>query len=237
MKRRKNLYTLGLLYLLVLAGVLFTAIGSNRAVTTAAQQEILSTRHCVIIDAGHGGEDGGAISCSGAYESHINLDIALRLDDLMHLLGIDTKMIRTDDRSIYTQGTTLSAKKISDLKERVRIVNSTPNALLLSIHQNQFPQSQYRGAQIFHTGTSDSMALAATLQQCFQNTLSKENHRPLKKASGVYLMEKVTCTAVLVECGFLSNPQEEALLRSEDYQKKLSCVLAAGCASYLGDLS
>ena len=121
---------------LVFLGILLLAMLGNKAVTVLSENAPLKSRHCFIIDAGHGGVDGGAVSCTGVYESRINLEIALRLNDLMHLLGYDTKMIRSEDISIYTYGETIAAKKSSDLKERVRIVNETENGILLSIHQN-----------------------------------------------------------------------------------------------------
>lgn len=211
-----------------------TAIGS-RSVTVFSEKKPVERQHCIVIDAGHGGEDGGATSCTGILESSFNLEIALRLQDLLHLLGYDTKMIRTTDTSIYTQGTTISQKKISDLKERVRIVNETENALLLSIHQNQFSDSRYSGAQVFYAGTAGSDALAKALQDAFVGTVNPGSNRKSKKSDGVYLMEHIDCTGVLVECGFLSNPEEESRLRSEKYQKKICCVIAAAVSTYLSN--
>lgn len=211
-----------------------TAIGS-RSVTVFSEKKPVERQHCIVIDAGHGGEDGGATSCTGILESSFNLEIALRLQDLLHLLGYDTKMIRTTDTSIYTQGTTISQKKISDLKERVRIVNETENALLLSIHQNQYSDSRYSGAQVFYAGTAGSDALAKALQDAFVGTVNPGSNRKSKKSDGVYLMEHIDCTGVLVECGFLSNPEEESRLRSEKYQKKICCVIAAAVSTYLSN--
>lgn len=219
------------IYLLILSLFLFLPLLGNRAVTAISQDTLC--RNTVIIDAGHGGVDGGAVSCTGAFESHINLEIALKLDDLMHLLGVRTVMIRDTDRSIYTQGTTIAAKKISDIKERVRIANKTPNALLLSIHQNFFADSRYHGAQIFHNDEPGSKILAEKLQSAFREKLDPNNRRGIKKTSGVYLMEHIHCTGILLECGFLSNPDEEALLRNEQYQKKLCGVIAATVSEYL----
>ena len=121
----------------------------NKTVTALASDAIQATRTTVIIDAGHGGIDGGAVSCTGVYESHINLQISLKLQDVFHLLGIQTKMIRTEDISVYTSGESIASKKVSDLKERVRMVNAIDNAILISIHQNYFADSRYSGAQVF----------------------------------------------------------------------------------------
>ena len=187
-----------------------------------------------IIDAGHGGVDGGATSCSGVLESHINLQIALRLDDLMHLLGMNTVMIRTTDISVYTKGNTIAAKKISDLKERVRIANSMKNAVLISIHQNTFSQEKYSGAQVFYANTPGSRLLSENIQKEFIAALNKDSHRAAKPSKGVYLMDHILCTGVLIECGFLSNEQEDQLLQSAEYQKKICCVIAASCSNYTG---
>ena len=190
--------------------------------------------YTIIIDAGHGGVDGGATSCTGIYESQINLEIALRLDDLMHLFGYDTKMIRTTDISVYTEGETIAAKKVSDLKHRVSLVNETNNGILVSIHQNQFSDSRYSGAQVFYSKNGQSRLLAEQLQSAFIADLNVGSSRMAKPANGIYLMEKITKPGVLIECGFLSNFKEEAALRDQKYQKKLCSVIAATLSSYLG---
>lgn len=220
-------------YALVIGGLLLTAAFGSRVITTFSENSPVTARKCVVIDAGHGGEDGGAVSYTGVFESQINLQIALRLESLMHLLGIDTVMIRTTDRSIYTKGDTLAAKKVSDLKERVRITNATKNAVLVSIHQNQFAESRYSGAQVFFAATSGSEDLAHLIQRSFIQTLNPGSQRQIKKANGIYLMQHIQCAGVLVECGFISNPVEEAKLRSAEYQQKICCVLAAACSTFL----
>ena len=222
-------------YLAVFGAVITLTVSGNRFVTVMHERQPFTNRRCVIIDAGHGGVDGGATSCSGVLESQINLEIALRLDDLMHLLGIDTLMIRTDDRSVYTEGQSIAAKKISDLKERVRIVNSTDEAVLVSIHQNHFTDNRYHGAQVFYGEGQGSSELASVLQHNLVMNLNPNSTRNTKQADGIYLLEKVNCTAVLVECGFISNPEEEAKLRSTDYQQKLCCVIAATVSHYLSN--
>lgn len=224
-----------LFYLFTIAAVLLAAQWGSRAVTVIAENTPVPREHCIIVDPGHGGEDGGATSCTGIVESTYNLDISLRLNDLLHLLGYDTKIIRTTDISIYTKAETIAQKKISDLKERVRIVNETENALLLSIHQNNFSDSRYSGAQVFYAGTEGSEQLAKQLQAAFVSALNPGSSRKSKKSDGVYLMEHIGCTGVLIECGFLSNPEEEARLRNADYQKKLCCVIAATASQYLSN--
>ncbi len=214
----------------ILSILLLSAFITNKAMDAYTQNEHLKERACVVIDAGHGGIDGGAVSCTGVEESHINLEIALRVNDLLHLLGINTYMIRTEDISIYTSGNSIAAKKVSDLKERVKLVNQTQNAILVSIHQNYFEDPRYSGAQVFYN--SDS-TLAKQLQSAFIQTLNTSSKRKAKKADGVYLMQNVTCPAALIECGFLSNYSEEKLLRDDVYQKKLTCVIGAVVSCYI----
>ena len=218
-------------YGLTAAMILSIIWGGERAVQAFSEER--GAQWCIVLDAGHGGEDGGATSCTGVLESGINLEITLRLRDLLHLLGRETRMIRTSDISVYTKGGSIAQKKMSDLKERVRIVNTTPNAMLLSIHQNNFSDSRYSGAQVFYADTQESERLAKVLQCALISSLNKGSNRKCKQSDGVYLMEHISCPGILVECGFLSNPAEEARLRSPDYQRKLCCVIAATVSSFL----
>lgn len=224
-------------YVLIYVFVLLLAIGiacmGSHAISTSANGQFRQDRSIIIIDAGHGGVDGGATSCTGVLESGINLQIALRLNDLTHLLGYDTKMIRTSDISVYTEGTTIAQKKVSDLKERVRIINSHERGILISIHQNHFGDSRYSGAQVFYGKTSGSEALAKQIQTSFVSTINPGSNRQAKKSTGIYLMDHISCTGVLIECGFLSNPQEESLLRDDRYQKNLCSIIASNLCVFL----
>lgn len=224
-----------LIYIYIMIATIFLVVAhvSNHAVTAFTESAPLSERTTIIIDAGHGGEDGGATSCTGVLECDINLQIALRLDDLLHLMGYNTKMIRKTDISIYKKGETIAAKKVSDLKERVRIVNETKNALLISIHQNTFSESKYHGAQVFYSADEQSKSLANLIQNRIIHTINIGSSRSSKKANGIYLMEQVNTTAVLIECGFLSNPEEEAKLRDQAYQNSFCCVIAASLSEYI----
>lgn len=233
--RRNNYIAFLPFYLLAVILCIGLAHGGSQAVTTLGESAPVAREHTIIIDAGHGGIDGGATSCTGILESTINLQIALRLDDLMHFLGYQTYMIRTTDTSIYTQGNTIAAQKVSDLKERVRIVNETEDAILISIHQNTFSDSRYGGAQVFYPKTDGSKELASAMQGALITIANPDSKRVCKKADGVYLMEHIEQTGILIECGFLSNPEEEALLRSADYQKKLCGIIAATVGSFLLD--
>lgn len=223
------------IYILVVSVFLGIAWIGSEVTSVVAERVPLPRMNTIIIDAGHGGEDGGATSCSGRLESAYNLEIALKLRDLLHLMGYRTRMIRTTDESIYKEGSTIAAKKVSDLKERVRIVNETENGILVSIHQNTFSDSQYRGAQVFYGPKGESQTLADALQRAFCDTVNPGSNRKIKKADGIYLMQHVNCTGILVECGFLSNPQEDALLRTDIYQQKLVCVIAGTVSQFLTD--
>ena len=221
------------IYFLIILCLLIVTIGGSKAVTVLSENYAVSDRKTVVVDAGHGGVDGGATSCTGVLESHFNLEIAQKLNDLLNLLGLNTVMIRNTDCSVYTEGQSIAQKKISDLKERVRIVNSTENCILISIHQNLFSDSKYSGAQVFYAPTEESQLIAKSLQASFIKMLNPGSHRMEKKADSIYLMQHINCPGILVECGFLSNPQEEYLLRTKAYQQKICCIIACTVSNYL----
>ena len=229
----KKYVGMALLYAVVVGIFLGISWVGSCTVSVMAQREPVEREHTIVIDAGHGGEDGGAVSCTGAMEKQINLEIALELNDLLHLLGHRTRMIRTDDRSVYTTGDTVAHRKVSDLKERVRMVEETEDAVLVSIHQNLFPDARYSGAQVFYSPAGESQALAEALQTSFRQTVNPSSNRDIKRAKDVYLMEHTTCTAILVECGFLSSPDEESLLLTREYQQRICTVIAATVANFL----
>ncbi len=233
MKQKKLWLSLAPVYILILASFLIAGIGGSRAISVIAENAPLTQRKRVIIDAGHGGVDGGATSCTGVLESAINLQIAIRVNDMLHLLGIDTVMTRTADTSLHTQGNTIAAQKVSDLKERVRITNEEGNTVLISIHQNHFSDSRYSGAQVFYSPSAKSMDFAGQMQDSFVKTINLGSSRKSKRGEGIYLLQKTQIPAILVECGFLSNHTEEAKLRSDDYQKKVAAVIAGACSTYL----
>ena len=233
MQRKHTMKGTVLFYLMVVSLFLFGTMLGSRTVETISEMMPMERLHRIVIDPGHGGVDGGAVSCSGKCESNFNLQIALRMNDLFHLLGFDTVMIRSTDTSVYTSGQTIAQKKVSDLRQRVRIVNRTQNSLLLSIHQNTFPESQYSGAQVFCNGVAGSESLAKELQEALVTPVNPGSNRKAKQGSGIYLLDKITSPGILVECGFLSNPQEEQKLQTPEYQKELCCVIAATAARFL----
>ena len=187
----------------------------------------------LILDAGHGGEDGGAVSPCGVMESVINLEIVLRMEQILGLLGECPLMMRCENISIHDpQAQTLREKKVSDLRNRVEAVNANPGSTLVSIHQNSYPSPKYSGTQVFYSPTAGSKELAEKLQTSVRTALQPDNLRQEKQIhDSVYLMNHVSNRAVLVECGFLTNPEEERLLQQPDYQRKLALVLATTLAS------
>lgn len=231
----KKLIWILLFYFFIVIIFLSGVHGFSRTVTVMTENRQTEYRNCIVIDAGHGGIDGGAVSCSGKPESMYNLEIAGRLNDLLQFLGYNTYMIRTSDISVYTDGDSIAQKKISDLKERVRIANDEKNTLLLSIHQNNFSSSQYSGAQVFYASAKRSQELAERIQKSFVSSLNPGSKRQCKRSQGVYLLEHITCPGVLIECGFLSNPEEEAKLRSPDYQKKICCIVGSCVSQFLSN--
>lgn len=179
----------------------------------------------IFIDAGHGGEDGGTVGISGEIESHINLSIALKLEQILLLYGIEPILLRQDDRSLHLDSaTTLRDKKKSDLAQRVALVNESSNAILMSIHQNSYSQEQYHGAQVFYTPEAEE--LATSLQSLLSVGLDPDNQRTSKPVdSSLYLFQHIQVPGVLVECGFLSNYSEASALASPHYQQRIACIL------------
>lgn len=188
----------------------------------------------LVLDAGHGGEDGGAVSLTGVPESGINLSIVLKIDQLMGFCGQAPVVLRTSDSSLHdSDADTLREKKASDLHNRVAAVEQQENAVLLSIHQNMFTDQKYHGAQVFFAPTAGSQELAVHTQEVLRSAVDPENSRQAKPIPDtVYLMNHISCPAILVECGFLSNPAEEALLRTDAYQTKLAAAMAGAWLQY-----
>ena len=184
----------------------------------------------IVVDPGHGGEDGGAVSPDGVAESHINLAIARSVRDLFHLASQPVRMTREEDCSLGGDGTTVRQRKTADLKKRVALVEETPSALLLSIHQNSLPSSPVtHGAQVFWNPRPGADTLAQEVQEDLNAVINRGNEKHTRQIpSSVYLMDHITAPGILVECGFLSNGEETRLLQEPDYQQKLAVTIAAG---------
>ncbi|MDR2615930.1 MAG: N-acetylmuramoyl-L-alanine amidase, partial [Oscillospiraceae bacterium] len=192
----------------------------------------------LVIDAGHGGEDGGAVSPRGLRESAVNLDVARRLDYLAAFFGVKTVMTRESEEILYSDAAvTTRARKAEDQNSRLAMIRSTPNAVLISVHQNNYTDSAPFGAQAFYAPTEGSRELAELLQESLIASLDTTNRRAAEKIQDtILLMNSVDCPAVLVECAFLSNPREEELLHTDGYRLKLAAVIAAGVLRGRGEL-
>ncbi|MBP8641011.1 MAG: N-acetylmuramoyl-L-alanine amidase [Oscillospiraceae bacterium] len=189
----------------------------------------------LVIDAGHGGEDGGAVSLSGVYESKINLDVALKMAALSDLTGVEYRLTRDSEDITYPDSAkTISSRKRFDQKRRVEFINATPNAVLISIHQNFYPHKSPHGPQSFFAKVEGSDSLAKLIQNALNLSLCPENRRiAMPVAKDVFLFKNVSCPAVLVECGFISNPEESKLLDTESYRLKIAAALTCSYFQYL----
>ena len=230
MRHSERLGIGGIVLLTAICFLIFGAVRYNLSMTSSVIAHMPQT---VIIDAGHGGEDGGATGITGVSESMLNLEIALRLEQFMRFCGAQTVMVRITDTSIYSEGcNTYSEKKVSDLKNRVALADRIRPAVLISIHQNHFPEKQFSGPQVFYAKSDGSRSIAQLTQSAMEIMLKPTSKRPCKAAQFVYLMENIQCPGILVECGFLSNSREEALLQQSDYQKRIICAITGAFTQY-----
>ena len=199
-----------------------------------------STSPIIIIDAGHGGEDGGAIGNNGIYEKDLNLTISENLADMLGAAGYDVVMTRTEDKLLYDKTQDFKGrKKILDLAGRLEIANKYSDAIFISIHMNSFPQEKYSGLQVYYSKNNDnSKIIAEIIQSSVKAHLQPNNNRACKEASSnIFLLDRAQSAAVLIECGFLSNNEECALLSTEEYQRKLSLSIFNGICEYIIGIS
>lgn len=191
----------------------------------------------VILDAGHGGEDGGAVSSDGVVEKDINLSVALKLRDILEASGYNVIMTREKDIAIYDDDAeSLREKKRSDLHNRLGIIekNSGENTVFVSIHQNKFPDPKYHGTQIFYSKHDPkSMDLAQAVRKSVTQFLQPDNEREIKEANKkIYLLNNAQIPAIVVECGFLSNPEECGKLSDKSYQSDMAFSVYCGLVDY-----
>ena len=186
----------------------------------------------IVLDAGHGGMDSGAVGIDNVLEKDINLSIALNLKDLFNISGFNVKMTREKDESIHNEDSgTIRSQKVSDLKNRLNIINFDPNNLLISVHQNKFEDSKYKGAQVFYYKNSEEgKRLAEDIQQALCDSLGST--RSAKSNSDYYVLRTTTIPSAIVECGFLSNSDEETKLNTADYQQKTAWAIYKGISDY-----
>ncbi len=189
-----------------------------------------------ILDAGHGGEDGGAVAYDGTLEKDLNLTMCNNISLYFDIFGIDYVIIRDGDYSVGdTSLETIRKRKASDIYKRFEIINSYENSVLLSIHQNMFSVEKYSGTQVFYDGKFDeSEELSKILQFTFKNTLQPDNNRSIKTTDkSIYLLYEAQRPSVMVECGFMSNLSELSRLKDAEYQSQFSYFLTKGIIQYL----
>lgn len=223
-----------ILFLIILSAMLYFTFMANSSADGVMTKPVL--KQTVIIDAGHGGDDGGAIGIDGTVEKDINLDIALKLEKLLKFYGFDVIMTRTEDIMTCDDGLdSLRKRKVSDIHNRFDILEKNPDAVFISVHQNKFEDNSQHGTQVFYSGNNDeSKLLAESIQNSIVSVLQPDNSRVVKKSgSGIYLLYHAKLPAVLVECGFISNPAEVKKLNDENYRMKIAILIADGLIKYL----
>lgn len=191
------------------------------------------TNKTIVIDAGHGKPDEGAVNKDGISEQKINLEIALKLKKLLDSNFANVILTRSDENGIYDTEGTIRSKKVSDMKNRVKIANDSNADIFVSIHLNKFKNEKYYGWQTFYrTGDESSKKLAESIQNNLNNYISVENKRTPQSLNKIYIMKNVKAPVAVVECGFLSNPAEAKLLQDSAYQEKLAWGIYNGIVEY-----
>ncbi len=219
--------------LLIICALFLNGIAKKYDIGKEAVTDI-SLAPVIVIDPGHGGEDGGAVGVGGCIEKDINLEISLILNDLLRASGIDTVMTRSEDLMLYDEAIP-GKKKVQDLKKRLKIAEEIDNSLTISIHMNTYPSPKYKGAQVYYSPNhSQSAVMAETVQKNLRENLQPDNNRQTKAAtSSIYLLHNINTPAILVECGFISNPEEAELLCSDSYRHKVACAIYTSIIEYL----
>jgi N-acetylmuramoyl-L-alanine amidase len=207
--------------------------GKGTAVNTgSAAIKVGRAIPCVVIDAGHGGNDPGKVGINGALEKDINLEIALILKKFLEAGDIRVELTREGDMGLYDEGA--SNKKVQDMKRRIDIIDAVAPDLCVSIHQNSFTQERVHGAQVFFfDGSKEGEKLAAAIQNRIVVTVDEGNTREIKPNDSYYLLKKTGVPIVIVECGFLSNRAEADKLSLPLYQEKVAWAIHMGILQYL----
>lgn len=214
-------------------GILFSNLETARAVATASEPR---DKKCLLIDPGHGGEDGGTVGVNGILEKDLNLSLSEILGVILEFSGYEIVQTRNEDKMLYDRNVNYKGrKKMLDLKGRLEIAQNINPDLFIGIHMNAFPEQKYSGLSVYysknHTKSKDA---AETIRSNVKSALQPQNNREAKAASSnIYILDRITCPAILVECGFLSNPEECKKLSSYDYRRELSFVLYSSLVSFL----
>jgi len=188
------------------------------------------TKPVIVVDAGHGGEDSGAIGEGSVLEKNLNLEISFLIGEELKSRGYEVVYTRTEDKLLYKPEEDIKGiRKISDLKNRCAIANEYENFIFLSIHMNSFGAEKYSGLQVYYAPDDDySYRLASGIQKSVKDTLQPSNRRVVKSGKDIYVLENVNGPAVLIECGFLTNAEECKKLCEKEYQKQLSFSIVCG---------
>lgn len=213
------------LAILFLCNIMYTYVSNGELEVLELGEQSIQ----VIIDPGHGGRDGGASSNNGVLEKDLNLSVSFLLNDLLKLCGINTAMTRDSDRLVCDENDPeLRGRiKMTDLRERANLSLTNPEAMFISIHMNKFPIEKYNGLQTYYSANNPkSMELAKAIQNRVVEILQPNNNRKIKKAgSEIFVLDKVDSPAILIECGFLSNPDDVENLSQSTYRTKLSLII------------
>lgn len=199
-----------------------------------ATEDVTSGQYIILIDPGHGGIDGGAVSKTGTLEKDINLQISLKLKEKLQNQKYKIFMTREADEGLYDKGRTVREKKVQDLNKRVKMKEETGCNIFISIHQNMFPQAKYKGSQVWYASNEDSKLLAEITQESLQTNVDQTNKRQCKPAGNMYkiLRNDDKCSSIIVECGFMSNYEEEQLLKNDAYQQKIVDAIVKAVDKY-----
>ncbi|QHQ60082.1 N-acetylmuramoyl-L-alanine amidase [Anaerocolumna sedimenticola] len=239
MKRKGFKQYFNVLFLIMISLSVFLlaepAIHVMKQAGTATPSPKTKKKVTIVLDAGHGGMDPGKVGVNGALEKDINLSITLKLKKLLEQNDIEVIMTRSDDSGLYSSGD--SNKKSADMRKRVEIINNSNAVLAVSIHQNSFTQESIKGAQVFYYTSSDTgKEFAEIMQDQIKKSIQDGNKRVAKANDSYYMLRKTNCPIVIVECGYLSNYAEAALLTDEKYQDKMAWAIHLGLISYLNNL-
>ena len=216
--------------------ILITVLVFISSCTDSVQVQSSVDAPVIIIDAGHGGADGGAVASDGTQEQYLNLDIALKINKYLSDLGYETVLTRTDDNSIHdADADTIRQQKVSDIHNRLSIIESHPESVFVSVHMNYFTESKYSGAQVFYSPNNpDSEKLAQYIQSSVVTSLQADNTRQIKQSdSSIYLLYHSSVPSVMVECGFLSNAEETEKLKNDNYRTQMAEAICEGIINYL----
>ncbi len=233
LKRNSLVILIIVIFSLIIPFIIFYTIKCNENAVNAST--VLNKEKTIIIDAGHGGLDGGAVGADGTQEKHLNLEIAFKLKRVLEMYGFKIIMTRDSDNSIHSDdAVSVRQQKISDIKNREKIIIDNPDAIFISIHQNKFQDTSVNGAQVFYSkNNTESKILAEAINNSLTLNIQPDNQKIIKKTgTEIYLLYHSLIPSVMVECGFISNQTELSKLKTSDYQMRLILAITQGILIY-----